>query len=241
MRILSIGNSFSEDAQTYLSKIAELSGVKITSFNMMIGGCSLARHYRNMLTGEKAYTLQINGESTGISINLEDVLLAGYWDAITFQQVSSSSPSYESFQPYLSELVAYARRYAPKSRIYLHETWAYEQGSPRLPNIGYEDQADMYRDIHKTYLQAAADVKADGIIPSGAAFQHLFKHGAKIHHDGSHASHGIGHVTLGATWLTYFAKIDPRGLDWSALKTRVPVSAEDYALAQEAAWVACQS
>ena len=238
MKILSIGNSFSEDAQAYLSELARLSGTKITSYNMMIGGCSLARHYRNMLSGEKAYTLQVNGESTGIYVNLEDIVQAG-WSAITLQQVSVYSPHYDTYQPYLSELAAYVRRFAPKTPLYMHETWAYEQGGIRLANMGYEDQADMYRDAHECYLKAAEDIGADGIIPSGKAFQYLFRHGAKIHHDGAHASRGIGRVTLGATWLTYFTKIDVRSLDWSALKTLEPVTAEDYALAQEAAYFAC--
>ena len=238
MKILSIGNSFSEDAQAYLHEAAALSGQQITCFNMMIGGCSLARHYRNMLSGRKEYTLQVNGENTGIYINLEDVLQAGF-SAITFQQVSSSSTKYETYQPYLSELVAYARKYAPKTPIYIHETWAYEQGSERIANLGCQDQDDMYRRLHENYLRAAEEISADGIIPSGTAFQHLYRHGAVIHRDGAHAGHGVGRMTLAATWIQKLTDTDTRGMDWSSLHTAVPVTAEDIALAQEAAWVAC--
>ena len=238
MKVLSIGNSFSEDAQAYLHEAAALSGKNITCFNMMIGGCSLARHYRNMLSGQKAYTLQINGENTGIFINLEDVLQAG-WSAITFQQVSSSSMHYDIYQPYLNELVAYARKMAPKVPIYLHETWAYEQGTARIASFGYEDQGEMYRDVHEAYAQAAKDIGADGIIPSGTAFQYLYQHGAPIHRDGGHADLGVGRMTLAATWIQRLTGTDTRGMDWSSLHTAVPVTAEDIALAQEAAYVAC--
>ena len=245
MRILSIGNSFSEDAHMYLHDVAALSGVTMTTCNLPIGGCSLARHYRNMLNGQKAYAQQVNGEYTGFYVSLEDVfafLAVDYWDAITFQQVSHQAPRYETYQPYLSELVAFARKYSPKSKIYLQETWAYEQGSPRLTDeLHYEDQADMYRDVHEAYKKAAEEIRADGIIPSGTAFQHLYKNGAKIHRDTFHASLGIGRLTLATTWTTFLTGIDTRGMDFSALKTAEPVTAEEIVLAQEAAYMACHS
>ncbi len=242
MKILSIGNSFSEDAHRYLHDVAVLSGVEMTTCNLPIGGCSLARHYRNMLNGQKAYAQQVNGEYTGIYVSLEDAFayLTGDWDAITFQQVSHQAPRYETYQPYLSELVAYARKYSPKSKIYLQETWAYEQGSARLcDELHYEDQADMYRDVHEAYVKAAEEIGADGIIPSGTAFQHLYKNGAKIHRDTFHASLGIGRLTLAATWTTFLSGVDTRGMDWSTLKTAVPVTPEEIALAQEAGYMAC--
>ena len=240
MKILSIGNSFSDDAHTYLHQVAELSGVKLSCYNLPIGGCPLSRHYRNMVGNHKAYNLQINGDYSGFYVSLEDAFLVGDWDAITFQQVSHQAPRYETYQPYLSELVAFARKYSPKAKIYLQETWAYEQGSVRLTNeLHYEDQADMYRDVHDAYVKAADEIRADGIIPSGTAFQHLYRHGAKIHRDTFHASLGLGRLTLATTWTTFLTGVDTRGMDFSALKTAEPVTAEEIALAQEAAWVSC--
>lgn len=240
MKILSIGNSFSEDAHAYLNRVASASGARISCYNLPIGGCPLSRHYRNMVGNHKAYNLVVNAEYTGFFVSLEDALLVGDWDAITFQQVSHQAPRYETYQPYLDELVAYARKYSPKSKIYLQETWAYEQGCNRLINeLHYEDQADMYRDVHEAYKQAAESIGADGVIPSGTAFQHLYKNGAQIHRDTFHASFGVGRLTLAATWTTFFTGIDTRGMDWSGVWTSQPVTAEEIALAQEAAWVAC--
>ena len=59
MRILTIGNSFSEDATRYLSQIAKAQGVNFEVVNLMIGGCSLERHYRNMLDDKKDYTTSL--------------------------------------------------------------------------------------------------------------------------------------------------------------------------------------
>ena len=49
MKILSIGNSFSEDAQRYLHQIANANGDDIFCANLYIGGCSLERHYNNII------------------------------------------------------------------------------------------------------------------------------------------------------------------------------------------------
>ena len=241
MKLLSIGNSFSEDAHAYLGQVSGVAGANIHYYNLPIGGCPLSRHYRNMLSGDKAYNFVVNGEYTGLFVNLQDAFLAlGGWDVITFQQVSHQAPRYETYQPYLNELVALARKCSPKAKIYLQETWAYEQGSARLTNeLKYEDQADMYRDIHAAYKMAADEIGADGVIPSGAAFQYLYKKGATMHRDTFHASLGVGRLTLASTWVTYLTGIDLRGMDFSRIKTAVPVTEEELALAQEAAYAVC--
>ena len=99
MNILSIGNSFSEDAVRYLHKIARANGEKVTVVNLYIGGCPFSAHYRNMMSGREAYTLQYNGESTGFFTSLEEALLNRDWDYITFQQVSNLARNYDTYQP----------------------------------------------------------------------------------------------------------------------------------------------
>ena len=101
MNILSIGNSFSQDAQRYLHRIAKADGCTLNTFNLYIGGCPLSLHYRNMLSEERAYMLEMNGESTGFKVSLKDALLNRDWDVVTIQQVSSESPYYETYQPFL--------------------------------------------------------------------------------------------------------------------------------------------
>ena len=44
MNILAIGNSFSQDATTYLHQVAKADGEDITVINLYIGGCSLYKH-----------------------------------------------------------------------------------------------------------------------------------------------------------------------------------------------------
>jgi hypothetical protein len=110
MRILAIGNSFSQDASRYLNQVALRSGLNIEVANLMIGGCSLETHYRNMLSGERAYSMEFNGQNTGFSVSLEDALLSRDWDVITVQQASRFSVDYDSYQPYLDRFADYMRK-----------------------------------------------------------------------------------------------------------------------------------
>ena len=201
MNILSIGNSFSEDAQRYLSKIANADGVKITSVNLMLGGCSLSRHYKNMLTGDAEYFLEYNGDNTGFKISLKEALINRDWDFITLQQVSHESVNYDTYQPYLGELSKYVRKMAPKAKQVIHQTWEYEADSKLLrENLGYNTPDDMFNDIKRAYTCAAKDINAELIIPSGELFHGLVKEGLKIHRDTFHATYGLGRYALGLLW-----------------------------------------
>ena len=56
VRILAIGNSFSEDAvEQHLHDIAAADGVEVIIGNMYIGGCSLQKHLNNARKNKPAY------------------------------------------------------------------------------------------------------------------------------------------------------------------------------------------
>lgn len=204
MNVLSVGNSFSQDAQRYLKKIAEADGVELNTFNLYIGGCSLSRHYRNMLSKQRVYTLEMNGESTGFEVSLEEAFLNRDWEVITFQQASRQSNDYGSFCPYLNMLAEYAGKCVPNAKIAIHQTWAYEEGSRLLTDdMGYKKQEDMFCDIEKAYDKAFEAIGADLLIPSGKLFQKMISMGIdKLHRDTFHASMGIGRYALGLLWYS---------------------------------------
>lgn len=233
MNVLSIGNSFSQDAQRYLHQIARADGVNIHSFNLYIGGCPLSKHYRNMLSEERVYALEMNGSSTGFSVSLKDALLNRDWDVITVQQVSSQSPNYDTYQPYLDGLVEYTRRLVPKAKIAIHQTWAYEQGSKRLnEDLKYSDYREMLDDIVKSYHKAAERIGADFIIPSGEVFGAMLENGIeKIHRDTFHASRGLGRYALGLIWYKTLTGNDV--FDNAFCDFDEEVSAEEIAIAKK--------
>ena len=204
MKILAIGNSFSEDASRYLHQVAKADGMDMKVVNLYIGGCPLSVHYANILEDKNSYALQFNGEPTGYYVSIKEALLSeswNGWDVITVQQVSNKAPYYETYQPYLNNLAEYIHKYAPKAKIYIHQTWSYEKDSKRLcEELGYEKPEDMLGDIKKAYAAAAKDIDAEGIIPCGEVFGELAKEGFKIHRDTFHASLGIGRYALALTW-----------------------------------------
>ena len=201
MKILSIGNSFSQDAQRYLHRLAKAEGEDIKTVNLYIGGCSLRQHYLNMLDDNAHYDFEFNGEKTGIKVSIRQALVSDEWDYVTLQQASPLSGKIESYEPYLTALADYVLKYCPKTQLLVHQTWAYEAESEKLYKLGYETPEQMFADVRNAYHQAAKAIGAEGIIPSGEAMLAAVHNGiGKIHRDTFHASLGAGRYLLALTW-----------------------------------------
>lgn len=201
MKILCIGNSFSEDATRYIYQIARADGYKIKVANLYIGGCSFHEHFKNIMLDAPAYDFQINGHSTQIYVSIKTALLSEQWDYISLQQVSRQSIDFSTYEPFMSTLSEYVAKYAPKSKQIIHQTWAYRPGSELMSSLGYSCHEEMFRAIEKAYIQAAKTINTDIIIPSGAVMNQLLKNGLEnIHRDDIHANSGVGRYALGLTW-----------------------------------------
>ncbi len=229
MKVLSIGNSFSNNAQRYLHRLAKHNGVNMRTVNLFIGGCSLETHYWNMLDDRADYSYFFNGECTGLKVSIRQALRSDSWDVITLQQASPYSPKIATYSPYIEELAAYVRKYCPHAKIILHETWAYAEGSERLINgMHFEKAEDMLSAIRESYKKAAELISADGIIPCGEAMLAAEKAGLCMHQDTAHASNGVGCYLLGLTWLKYLTGADITGDTFNGFD--VPVTDEERAI-----------
>ena len=234
MNILAIGNSFSQDANRYFYGVAKAAGVKILNANLYIGGCPLDLHYRNMMDDKAEYLLEIMGISTGFKVSIKEALLTREWDVVTIQQASPKSPFLHTYTPYVEELAKYIRTYSPKAKLYIHQTWAYEEGSPRVAALGFASRADMFASVKSSYAKAAEFISADGIIPSGEVAERATALGAeKIHRDGSHIGLGIGRYALALTWLEILTGRSAIGNTFRDFD--VEVSEEEIEIAQRAA------
>lgn len=233
MKVLAIGNSFSQDATRYLRQIAKSDGFDMKVVNLYIGGCPLRTHYLNALEDKKAYSLEFAGETTGFYVSIKDALISDDWDVVTIQQVSHQSPDYQTYQPYLQFMGEYIRKYSPKSKIYIHQTWAYEDGSKRLTEeLKYEKASDMLEDIIQAYRLAAEDICADGIIPSGEVMYAMVQHGIeKVHRDTFHATFGLGRYALGLTWYTVLTGNNVEDIAFADLDEET--DAEEFRIAKE--------
>lgn len=208
MKILSVGNSFSQDAHRYLYSIAKADGINLKAVNLFIGGCSLKTHYLNMLDDMATYSFEFNGENTGLKVSIRQALISDDWDVVTLQQASHLSWDSETYSPYIEKLSNYVKKYCPKAKIVLHETWAYEDESERIKNLGLENAEEMYSKLHTAYMQAVEKINAIGIIPCGTVMFKVAQLGIKVHRDEFHASLGFGRYLLALTWYAFLTGKD---------------------------------
>ena len=85
MKILSIGNSFSQDSQKWLHSIAATDDLELDTFNLFIGGCSLETHWENIESNASAYSFEGNNGVFIKNISIEDALNEYDYDIITIQ------------------------------------------------------------------------------------------------------------------------------------------------------------
>ncbi len=211
IKILSIGNSFSQDTVYYMYEIAKSAGVNVIVGNLYNSGCSLERHLQYANNNEKGYTYYkwtSKGMSTYKSKTMKEAISDENWDYITLQQSSGESGIYNTFQPYLNELINYIKEISdnPDLKLCLNMTWAYSSKSTNN-NFGFynKDQLYMYNSIAKAYEQALNETEIDIIIPCGTAIQNARNNknlkalGNELTSDGYHLNYGIGRYIAGLT------------------------------------------
>ena len=210
MKILSIGNSFSQDAHRHLCALAAQYGLSVEAVNLYLGACSLQTHWQNILLDEAAYDLEINGNWGEGKCSILKALQREPWDVITLQQVSHLSGQAESYESYLTEIIAYLRTHCPKATLYFHQTWAYETDYSKDGFAAYGwDQKTMFEAINAVSSQM--EKRFDGrILPVGAAIQALREKGSAFDYssgglslcrDGLHLSLDYGRFAAAAVWL----------------------------------------
>lgn len=211
IKILSIGNSFSQDAlEAYLSELAQAENLKVIIGNLYIGGASLDSHLNNARNDKPAYQyrkIDISGNKTNTrNTSIAMALADEDWDYISFQQASSSSGIYESYTRPLPLLVDYVKKKAtnPDVKYVLHQTWAYAQNTTNDRfSIYNNDQLTMYLAIVDAVWRAKELASIDIVVPAGTAIQNGRTSivGDNFCRDGYHLDYNIGRYTAACTWF----------------------------------------
>lgn len=222
VKILAIGNSFSEDAVHYLYQMASSLGIDIKVVNLFIGGCSLERHWKNIENNEKAYLYQINGFKTERCVSIEEMLETEEWDYIVTQQASHDSGWLNSYEPFIGLMVEYLKKKAPSAQIMLQETWAYEINSSHGGFMRYNrSQQEMYQKIHKAYTTMERKYGLR-LIPSGSVIQKvrqlpefcIQEGGISLCRDGFHLSFDYGRYLVTCVWLKTIFGINAKDITY---------------------------
>lgn len=215
--VLCIGNSFSQDATRYLHQV---SGEELFVRNLYIGGCSLERHWNNIVNNAAEYDYQKNGRCLRV-ISIDEALSKKKWDYITVQQVSQDSGIIDTYEPFLGNIVAYIREKCPNAKIVLHRTWAYAETSDHGGFVNYDrDRRKMHNAIIETTNEIAKRYGFD-VIPCGDAVYMAsqlseFKLGAELsmHRDGFHLSLDYGRYLAALVMCKYFTGCDATKVEY---------------------------
>ncbi len=210
VRILAIGNSFSEDAiESHLYDLAKVTGKKVIIGNLYIGAASLDLHVQNANKNGSIYEYR-KIDSTGVRKNYPKVsiltaLADERWDYVSFQQVSDKSGQYNTFESTLPLLYNYVKENnkSTNTEYILHQTWAYAQNSTHTGFNNYDkNQMTMYNSIVSAYNNAKTLINASKIVPSGTAIQNARTSvvGDNFCRDGYHLTIPMGRYTAACTW-----------------------------------------
>jgi hypothetical protein len=208
MKVLAIGNSFSEDATYFLHDISIAAGEEIHVVNLYIGGCSLEQHWLNIESGEQAYQYQVNGVITDRYVSIQEMLEMEKWDYVVTQQNSANSGWKDTYEPFLGLMADYLKKHAPESKLMLHKTWAYDINSTHENFMRYNrSQEEMYKRLDECYSDMSKKYGL-AVIPCADVIQDLRKleifdmnkGGRSLCRDGYHMHYIYGRYALAYTW-----------------------------------------
>ena len=178
-KVLTIGNSFAQNASTYATEIAYANGEELTFGYLMFPSCTIDMHYEAAVADRHIFRFKVTTPD-----NMQGTLLKDYpadqnfdqdlpetaasikealeytdWDIIVFQQESASARDIGTFGN-LGNLIEYVRRIRPDADLMFHEVWRWGEWG--------EDQFDLIKSNSETVaVQYGLE-----IIPSGLAFEY---------------------------------------------------------------------
>lgn len=224
LRILAIGNSFSQDAvEQYLYELAHEAGVEMVIGNAYRGGQGFHSHWVDVT--EHHNTFEFRKVVDGVRTNtphsaLRDIITDEPWDFITFQQVSQESGLTTTFEPDLSLLIGYTDtlRTNPSVRYGYHMTWAYAHDSTHGGFANYGNRQEVMYDSIRGAVQWALEQHPEltFMVPSGTAVQNARTTylGDNLNRDGYHLDYKFGRYTAACAWLETLTGINPVGLSY---------------------------
>lgn len=209
LKVLAIGNSFSEDAtEQYLSIMALMGGRELVVGNLYYPGCSIEQHLTHMEQKKPVYSyrkMYSNGYADTIQhCTITRALIDEKWDVITFQQGSAVSGIYSSYKQ-LPQLIKRVRTIVgPHPEFLWHQTWAY---APESTHTGFKNYSNNQLKMYEAIVECTKKVLADnpelkGLIPTGTAIQDARTSflGTDLTRDGYHLDKKTGRYIAACTW-----------------------------------------
>ncbi len=221
MKILSIGNSFSEDTMEHIADIVKSLGIIDFKFaNMYIGGCSINRHYNNIVNNTADYVYSVNtgdGWQKTKEVAIADALKED-WDVISIQHGTGDKSRYTAPESYenLAKLIDRVKELNKSAKIAFNMAWVAEPESTHHEISSYDgNQALMYQKL-TTLTESLVAPLVEVVVPTGTAVQNARPHiPKKLTRDDFHLSYDLGRYIAGLTFLKVLCDIDISAVKWS--------------------------
>ncbi len=215
LRILAIGNSFTNDTMRFVSKIANSAGYDVTVGVLWKGSVALCDHLRYIQNDEPEYQFdQFTSENGYERVTQENIapstVLKKNWDLVFLQQISHLSGEPSSYydaqgNSYVTQLIQQIRAASPNPELSFSWLmgWAYAQDFGGTSFSRYNnDQLTMYHAITDTVKNTVWSTgEFESVIPVGTSVQNVRSSyvGDHMNRDGRHLSYGMGRYTAGMT------------------------------------------
>lgn len=205
LKVLSIGNSYSDDAlEDHFYQIAKQIGVKeIKVARLYVAGCTLATHLSNAQNDAPNYVYYTNVDGTWNKISnytMKSAVESENWDYITFQQQSHASglaDTYDDLQP----LIDIVKKWSPKATLLWHMTW-----SNNADGTYNKNTVKMFEQIASAVeLKVMPNDDIAFVVPTGTAIEnartsYLGTNYKTLNRNALHLSYGIGRYIAALTF-----------------------------------------
>ena len=160
VRLVTVGNSFSQNATRYLGDLVKAKGHTLIHRPLAIGGASMQVHWDKAQLHEKDPK---DPKGWYGKKSLRQELMSEPWDFVTIQQASIKSHNVDTYRPFAKQLYDYIKKSAPKAEILMHQTWAYRVDDPRFTKPSKSPgepstQKEMYEGLSKAYKTIAGEL-----------------------------------------------------------------------------------
>lgn len=241
LRVLAIGNSFSSDAvEQNLWELLDAASVPAVVGNIYASGSYLVHHWKRAIGDKAEYRYYKRTEEGSVSLENQTLLqglLDEKWTVISLQQASDLSGLYDTYFPYLPDLMEWIGERSD-AEIVFHQTWAYPANSTHDAFANYgNDQMKMYEAIVDAVSRATEACGIKTVIPVGTAVQNArtSRLGDTLNRDGLHLELTYGRYLAACVWFEALTGLDVRKNPFRPSS----VSEKDAVLCREAAHLAC--
>ena len=223
-----------------LWELLDAAAVPAVVGNIYASGSYLVHHWKRAVGDKAEYRYFKRTEEGSVSLENQTLLhglLDEKWDIISLQQASDLSGLYDTYFPYLPDLMDWIGERSD-AEIVFHQTWAYPANSTHDAFANYDnDQMKMYEAIVDAVRRATEACGIKTVIPVGTAVQNArtSRLGDTLNRDGLHLELTYGRYLAACVWFEALTGLDVRKNPYRP--SSVPEGTA--AICREAAHLAC--